>query len=178
MRSALYRLFSRMSARSAGRGLAVAVLACAGLQTAGAVVPRTAAPDFTLPSAAGANLRLQEQRGQVVMINFWATWCGPCKREMPQLNRLYGKYRAAGFVLLGVSVDEDRNNAAGLATRMGLQFPVLFDSAQKVSRLYELGTMPSTVLIDRDGRVRYIHLGYTDGVENDYDRQIVELLKE
>ncbi len=136
------------------------------------------APDFTLASLSGSNLRLQEQRGNVVMLNFWATWCGPCRREMPQLNRLYGKYRDAGFVLLGVNVDEDRARAAGLAQKLGVQFPVLFDPAQSVTRLYDLGSMPATVLIDRDGRVRYIHRGYQDGTEDAYDRQIVELLKE
>jgi len=137
-----------------------------------------AAPDFTLPSAAGPNLRLQEQRGRVVMLNFWATWCGPCKREMPQLNRLYTKYRASGFVLMGVNVDDDPLNAIGVSTKLGVQFPVVFDSAKKVSKLYDLGTMPSTVLIDRDGHVRYIHKGYKDGFEDMYDEQIAELLRE
>jgi len=113
-----------------------------------------------------------------VMLNFWATWCGPCRREMPQLNRLYAKYRSAGFVLVGVNVDEDRAKAGGLAEQLGLKFPVVFDSAKRVSRLYRLDTMPSTVLIDRDGRVRYLHPGYHDGYEDTYDQQIAELLRE
>jgi peroxiredoxin len=136
------------------------------------------APDFTLPAIGGANLRLQEQRGRVVMVNFWATWCGPCRVEMPHLNRLYDKYRASGFVLLGVNIDEEPRKAADLAARLGLRFPVLFDSEKKVSRLYDLSAMPSTVLIDRDGRVRYIHRGYRDGYEDTYEKQIRELLKE
>jgi len=155
-------------------GLA-ALVASAGAAAALVTKP---APDFTLPSAAGPNLRLQEQRGQVVMLNFWATWCGPCRREMPHLDRLYEKYRAAGFVLLGVNVDEDQRNAVGVSTKLGLHFPVLFDTTQRVSRLYDLSTMPSTVLIDRDGRVRYVHLGYKDGFEDTYDKQIAELLRE
>lgn len=158
--------------------MAMFLLAGNGLPLADATMVSRSAPDFTLPSAAGANLRLQEQRGRVVMINFWATWCGPCRREMPQLNRLYGKYRSAGFVLLGVNVDEDPRNAVGVSSKLGLDFPVLFDKDQRVSRLYDLGTMPSTVLIDRDGRVRYIHLGYKDGFEDTYDKQIAELLRE
>jgi len=153
-----------------------ALAAVASTQAANA--PAANAPDFTLPSMAGPNMRLQEQRGQVVMLNFWATWCGPCKREMPQLNRLYGKYHAAGFVILGVNVDEDPNNAAGVASKLGVQFPVLFDSAQKVSRLYDLKTMPSTVIIDRDGRVRFVHQGYKDGFEDAYEKQVGELLRE
>jgi peroxiredoxin len=136
------------------------------------------APDFTLRSAEGPNVRLQESRGRVVMVNFWATWCGPCRQEMPHLNRLYGRYRDAGFTLFGVNIDEDPAKAIGLANRLGLQFPVLLDSEKKVSRLYDLSTMPSTVLIDRDGRVRHVHLGYRDGVEVTYETQIRELLKE
>ena len=145
---------------------------------AGAIAPASPAPDFTLRQMSGPNLRLQEQRGQVVLVNFWATWCGPCREEMPHMNRLYEKYRASGFVLLGVNVDEDPRNAAGVASKLGLKFPVLLDTDKKVSRLYELATMPSTVLIDRDGRVRYVHRGYLDGYENTYEKQIRELLKE
>ena len=137
----------------------------------------TVAPDFTLRSMTGPNLRLQEQRGRVVLINFWATWCGPCQQEMPQLNKLYDKYHAAGFVLLGVNVDDDAKHATAVATKLGLHFPVLMDSDKTVSKLYNLATMPSTVLIDRDGKVRYIHKGYLAGVEDIYDKQIRELLK-
>lgn len=145
---------------------------------AAAVLTSGPAPDFTLHSVAGPNLRLQEQRGQVVMLNFWASWCGPCRQEMPQLDRLYEKYHAAGFQLLGVNVDEDVHNATGVSSKLGLHFPVLLDTEKKVSRLYDLNTMPSTVLIDRDGRVRYIHRGYRDGYERTYEEQIRELLRE
>ena len=137
----------------------------------------SAAPDFTLRTIAGPNLRLQEQRGRVVLINFWATWCGPCQQEMPQLNKLYEKYHAAGFVLLGVNVDDDVKHASDVAARLGLKFPVLLDTDKATSHLYDLVTMPSTILIYRDGKVRYIHKGYLAGVENDYDKQIRELLK-
>lgn len=141
--------------------------------------PQSAAPDFTLRTLDGRNLRLNEQRGQVVLVNFWASWCGPCKQEMPHLNRLYDKYRSAGFVLLGVNIDDDPRTATSAATRLGVRFPVLLDGGDKaVSRLYDLGSMPATVLIDRDGRVRFLHRGYRDGMESDYERQIRELVKE
>ncbi len=153
-------------------------LACAALPAVASVTPQAAAPDFTLKSLAGANLRLNEQRGSVVLVNFWATWCGPCKQEMPHLNRLYDKYRSAGFVLLGVNVDEDPAQAAGVARRLDLHFPVLFDADKTVSRLYDLQSMPATVLIDRDGRVRYLHRGYREGLEEAYDKQIRELVRE
>jgi len=141
------------------------------------IAPSASAPDFTLRTMDGPNLRLQEQRGRVVLINFWATWCGPCRQEMPHLSRLYDKYRGAGFVLLGVNVDDDAKRGADLATKMGLKFPVLLDTDKTVSRLYDLGTMPSSVLIDRDGRVRYVHSGYLAGYEDLYEKQIRELLK-
>ncbi len=143
-----------------------------------AVQMSAAAPDFTLRSVGGANLRLQEQRGQVVLVNFWATWCGPCRQEMPHLNTLYSKYRSSGFVLLGVNIDDDPRAAADLATKLGVRFPVLLDTDKKVSRVYDMSAMPATLLIDRDGRVRHIHRGYRDGVEKTYEEQVRSLLKE
>lgn len=142
------------------------------------LTPAAPAPDFALKSLGGSNLRLREQRGQVVMVNFWATWCGPCRVEMPHLNRLYEKYRSSGFQLLGVNIDDDPSQAQQLVAKLGLRFPVLLDSDKQVSRLYDLTTMPSTVLIDRDGRVRYVHRGYRNGYEDMYEKQIRELLKE
>jgi len=171
------QMLSRLNQLRALRGAIVLIAACAAMSASATLTPGPA-PDFTLRSVAGSNLRLKEQRGQVVLINFWATWCGPCREEMPHLNRLYEKYRASGFVLLGISVDDDVHNAVGTSSRLGLRFPVLLDTDKAVSRLYDLNTMPSTVLIDRDGRVRYIHLGYKGGYEDTYDRQIRELLRE
>jgi peroxiredoxin len=143
-----------------------------------AVTAQAIAPDFTLKGSDGRNLRLQEQRGQVVLVNFWATWCGPCRQEMPHLNRLYSKYHDSGFTLLGVNIDDDPRTAANAAARLGLKFPVLLDADKAVSKLYDLGSMPATVLIDRDGRVRYLHRGYREGMEEAYERQIRELVKE
>jgi peroxiredoxin len=160
------------------RLLAVAALTVVSSGAGAAVTPSAGAPDFTLPSLDGPNLRLQEQRGRVVMINFWATWCGPCRVEMPHLSKLYEKYRGSGFTVLAVNIDEDPHKAASLAKQLGMRFPVLLDTEKKVSRLYDLSTMPSTVLVDRDGRVRYVHRGYRDGYEDTYDKQIRELLRE
>ena len=155
-----------------------ALLVCAATTASAAVTPQAAAPDFTLRSADGRNLRLNEQRGQVVLVNFWASWCGPCRQEMPHLNRLYDKYKASGFTLLGVNIDDDPRLANAVVARMGLKFPVLLDADKTVSKLYDLGSMPATVLIDRDGRVRFLHRGYRDGMEEAYEKQIRELVKE
>ena len=143
-----------------------------------AVSASSPAPDFTLRAAEGPNVRLGEQRGRVVLVNFWATWCGPCRQEMPHLNRLYEKYRSSGFTLLGVNIDEDPRAAIELARKLGVTFPVLLDTDKKVSRLYDMSAMPATIVIDRDGRVRHLHRGYRDGYEKTYEQQIRDLLKE
>ncbi len=135
------------------------------------------APDFTLRTLEGPNLRLKELRGQVVMVNFWATWCGPCRQEMPHLSRLSAKYQGAGFVLLGVNVDDDSHKAADMAQKLGLKFPVLMDADKSAISLFDVKTMPTTVLIDRSGKVRFIHDGYVAGFEDLYEKQIRELLK-
>lgn len=136
------------------------------------------APDFALKSDSGQNVRLSELRGQVVLVNFWASWCPPCRQELPLLGNLYSQYRTAGFVLLGVNVDDDRKNATAMAQRLGLRFPTLFDADKAVSRRYGVDTMPTTLLIDRDGRVRHVHRGYYSGYEKKYEQQVRELLKE
>ncbi|MGA0610899.1 peroxiredoxin family protein [Caldimonas sp. KR1-144] len=160
------------------RWLAAAGLALAATLAGATVKPSSAAPDFTLRAADGQNLRLQEQRGQVVLLNFWATWCAPCRQEMPHLNRLHEKYRSAGLQLWGVNVDDDPRTAMATAAKLGVRFTVLLDAAKQVVKLYDLEGMPATVLIDRDGRVRYVHRGYREGYEAAYEQQIRELLKE
>jgi peroxiredoxin len=137
-----------------------------------------AAPDFVLKSASGENLRLSEYRGDVVMINFWATWCGPCRQEMPLLDELYGRYQRVGFSLLGVNIDDDPRRAMNMVDELGVSFPVLFDEQKEVSKLYEVEAMPVTVLLDREGMVRHVHHGYKPGYEQKYLDEIRSLLRE
>jgi peroxiredoxin len=136
------------------------------------------APDFVLRSATGENLRLSEYRGDVVLINFWATWCGPCRQEMPLLDDLYGRYQRVGFNLLGVNIDEDSRRAMQMVQELGVNFPVLFDENKEVSKLYEVEAMPVTILVDREGIVRHIHHGYKPGYEEKYLTEIRSLLRE
>ena len=165
------------STASVLRTIACVAFAVVAGTASSAIAPATPAPDFTLHAMSGRDMRLKEQRGRVVMVNFWATWCAPCRQEMPQLNRLYEKYRSSGFMLFGVNVDDDPSKAAEVAAKLGVTFPVLLDANKSVSKLYDLNTMPSTVLIDREGTVRYVHRGYLAGYENNYEKQIRELLK-
>ena len=138
------------------------------------------APDFALRSWDGGNVRLSEHSGEVVLINFWATWCGPCRQEMPLLDEIYGKYRRAGLVLFSVNIDEQNNLDAAreMATTLRVSYPVLFDARKEVSRAYQASTMPLTVLIDREGVVRYVSEGYKLGYETRYTEKLRELLNE
>ena len=136
------------------------------------------APDFALKSSTGENLRLSEYRGDVVMINFWATWCGPCRQEMPLLDELYTRYQRVGFNLLGVNIDDDSRRAMQMIDELGVSFPVLFDARKEVSELYAVEAMPVTVIVDREGTVRYVHHGYKPGYEEKYLDQVRSLLRE
>jgi len=136
------------------------------------------APDFTLLTNSGENLRLSEQRGKVVMLNFWASWCGPCRQEMPLLDAMSQRYSAAGFLLLGVDVEEDNTDAKKIVKDLKISYPILFDTENKASKLYSVETMPTTVMIDKKGQIRYINHGYKPGDETKYRDQIRELIKE
>ncbi len=137
-----------------------------------------AAPDFTLDNRKGENIRLSDHLGEVVMINFWASWCAPCRQEMPLLEDLHKKYQMMGFTLLGVNVDEAREDAEKLLEQIPVSFPVLFDTDSAVSRLYSVKAMPTTILIDRDGQLRVLHKGYQPGFEDQYEADIKALIRE
>jgi thiol-disulfide isomerase/thioredoxin len=136
------------------------------------------APDFTLQSSTGENVRLAEQRGKVVMLNFWASWCGPCRQEMPLLDAMHKRYGEHGFQLYGVNVEEDNTDAKKMIKDMGVTLPVLYDPESKASTLYKVDAMPTTVMIDKKGQIRYVNRGYKAGDENKYRDQIRELIKE
>ena len=136
------------------------------------------APSFTLPSRGGDKVSLTQLKGKVVMLNFWASWCGPCRQEMPLLEQMHKRYSALGFTLVGVNVDANSKDAEEWLSKTPVSFPVLFDRESKVSKLYDVSAMPSTVFIDRKGNVRYLHKGYKPGDEGEYLNQIRALLKE
>jgi peroxiredoxin len=136
------------------------------------------AADFALRSLGAANVRLSEHQGEVVLLSFWATWCGPCRQQMPLLNDLYDKYQRAGLTLLGVNIDAPAAQAREMAQGLKVTYPILIDERQSVGRLYEIGTMPLTVLIDRQGVVRYVSQGFKLGDEKRYADWLRELLNE
>jgi peroxiredoxin len=126
------------------------------------------AADFTLRDLAGKPVRLSELRGSVVLLDFWASWCVPCKKELPALAALQRRYQQAGkkVVILTVNIDKDRANAEKFlrsAKITGLR--VLLDKEGAVAGQYDLPTMPTSFVIDKRGIVRYVHAGYRPGDE-------------
>ncbi len=148
------------------------------LFTSGSLFAADPAPEFTLKSSTGENVRLAEQRGQVVFLNFWASWCGPCRQEMPLLDGMSKKYGKMGLVLYGVNVEQDNAAAKKMIADMKVTFPILFDPESKLSSLYKVDAMPTSVVIDKKGNIRYVDRGYKAGDENKYRQQILELLGE
>ncbi|MGD0501996.1 MAG: TlpA disulfide reductase family protein [Steroidobacteraceae bacterium] len=136
------------------------------------------APDFVLKTNGGANLRLSEFRGQVVLVNFWARWAGDTHREMRALDKINTTYQRAGLVVLGVSIDEDLRRAQEFADSMKVSYPIMFDTGSDIGRDYLLAKMPVTLLVDRSGVVRFAHIGFKRGDDRMYLEQIRELLRE
>ena len=103
---------------------------------------------------------------------------GPCRQEMPLLDQLYQRYNPIGFTILGINVEENSDQARRLLKEVPVSFPILFDKQNTVSKLYNLVGMPSTMIVDRDGNIRYQHFAYLPGYEKKYEEQIKELLRE
>jgi thiol-disulfide isomerase/thioredoxin len=114
----------------------------------------------------------------VVLINFWASWCGPCRKEMPILEQLHKAYKTKGVQLVGVNVEPNSDDAKKYLQATPVSFPILLDRESTVSKLYQVQGMPNTVILDRTGKVRYIHRGYKPGEENEYLDQIRMLVRE
>jgi thiol-disulfide isomerase/thioredoxin len=136
------------------------------------------APPFTLSSRAGGQVSLADLKGKVVMINFWASWCGPCRQEFPALDQIYARYKPMGFTLVAINVESEKADAEKFLAATPASFPILFDPDNKVSGSYGVSAMPTTVLVDRQGRVRWLHRAYKPGDEAKYIEQIRAALRE
>lgn len=160
------------------RFLAIGLMLASTLTLAKTESLSGAAPDFGLPTIKQKSLKLSDLKGDVVMINFWASWCGPCREEMPLIEDLYKKYKKLGFTVYGVNVDANPKDAQELLKATNVSFPVGYDTKNKVSELYKVDSMPSTVMVDRKGNMRFLHRGYKPGYEQDYEKQIRKLIRE
>ncbi|HEX7082086.1 MAG TPA: TlpA disulfide reductase family protein [Gammaproteobacteria bacterium] len=164
--------------RSIKFAVAVAAIA-AGEGHAALPSPGAQAPDFVLKSVAGNNVRLSEYRGEVVMVVFWAAWCGDdCRAQLEHAAELHSVYRDAGLALVAVSLDEDRDDAASAARSLGAGYPVLHDAGGFVGRLYDVDSLPTLILVDRRGVVRRVFVGYETGDEQAYRAGVRDLLRE
>ena len=113
--------------------------------------------------------------GKVVIVDFWATWCEPCKKSFPKLQELYVKYKASGLEIAAISVDDDKNGVAAFAKTYGAKFPIAWDKDHKVANLYKPGTMPTTLVIDKQGIIVHVHNGYHEGDLDEIEREIKAL---
>lgn len=123
------------------------------------------APDFSLPSLKGPRVSLASMRGKVVVLDFWAQWCEPCKKELPELQKISQEMGGKNVVVIGVNIDKQRDNAQRLVRQLGLTFPIGLDPAGSVAGTYDLPKMPTSFVIDQRGVVRYVHAGF-DGADD------------
>jgi peroxiredoxin len=138
------------------------------------------APDFAVVAAANGKGRvaLSKLRGKVVLVDFWGTFCEPCKKSFPKLQDLNTKYASSGLRIVGISEDDadEKESIPGFATTYGAKFAVGWDEGKSIAKSYRPETMPTSFLIDKNGVVRYAHVGYHDGEEVEVEKEIKELL--
>lgn len=137
------------------------------------VVGKPAAP-FKLTTIDGEKVSVG--KGKVTIVDFWATWCEPCKKSFPKYQELYVKYKASGLEIVAVSVDDEKNGIADFAKTYGAKFPVAWDEGHKVAGCYDPPGMPSAFVIDKNGVVKHLHKGYHDGEEKEIEKEIKALL--
>ena len=114
--------------------------------------------------------------GKVVIVDFWATWCEPCKKSFPKLQELFVKYKASGMDLIAVSEDADTNGITDFGTTFGAKFPIVWDGGKAIAGKWQPKSMPSTFIVDKMGIVRFVHLGYHDGEEAEIEKEVKSLL--
>jgi len=158
--------------------LAAASLASLGSQPLAAADPPRAAPSVVLQSGDGARVELSRYRGKVVLVDFWASWCAPCKTSFPALDALYREYEPQGLDVLAVNLDERRRDADAFLDAHPHQMTVLFDLKGASPAAFGVKGMPSSFVIDRSGKIRFTHMGYSGNVDQSYRREIVQLLAE
>jgi thiol-disulfide isomerase/thioredoxin len=125
------------------------------------------APDFMLVTSSGRAIRLSEFRGRPVLINFWASWCGPCRIEMPTIQERYENFEGAGLVVLAINFDESSDVVAAYGQALGLSFPLVLDPGGEIQKLYRIRSYPTSFFIDSNGIIRAQHIGVMTGNQLD-----------
>jgi peroxiredoxin len=146
--------------------------------TAHALKPGDEPPAIRLPDQAGKEVDLQKLKGKVVVIDFWASWCGPCKQELPVLEALHKKYESKGLVIVGVNIDSSEKKMRNFLKATPLTFRRVHDKKLQVASRYEPSTMPSSYFIGRDGKIRHVHEGFRKEDAGKLEARVKELLGE
>jgi thiol-disulfide isomerase/thioredoxin len=133
------------------------------------------ASTFSMASVNGG-AKMGVDKGKVTIVDFWATWCEPCKKSFPKYQELYVKYKASGLEIVAVSVDDEKKEIPDFIKTYGAKFPVGWDEGHKVAECYHPPNMPSAYVIDKSGVVKFVHNGYHDGEEKDLEKEIKSLL--
>ncbi len=138
----------------------------------------TVAPDFSLTDLNGKTVALQQLKGKVVLLDFWAPWCPPCREELPALDALYKKYNNDGLVIIGIDIDDSEKLVAEFLQKAPVSFTILIDRKGTLTRQYRFRTLPAAFIIGKDGVIRYQHMGFGKEFMPTYEKEIVELLKQ
>ena len=134
-------------------------------------------PDFAQPSLNGkGKIAFKSLSGKVAIVDFWATWCEPCKKSFPKLQELNVKYKASGLEIVAISEDDENQGIPEFGTTYGAKFPLLWDDGKAIAGKWQPKSMPATFIVDRKGVVRFVHLGYHDGEEAEIEKEVKSLL--
>jgi peroxiredoxin len=136
------------------------------------------APSFALPDLNGRTISLEQFKGKVVFLDFWAPWCIPCKQELPELDKLYKTYRKDGFEVIGISIDSSEKNVAAFLQKLPLSVYILIDAKNEVSDAYRVSSLPTGIIIGRDGVIHRVHKGFSIESLPIYEKEIDALLKQ
>ena len=157
--------------------LSVALVACQDAKDASSASSTSGdqAGGFSVDQLNGSG-KLSLQPGKVMIVDFWATWCEPCKKSFPKLQELYTKYKASGLEIAAISEDDDKGGIVDFAKTYGAKFPVGWDGDKTIAKKWQPKSMPSTFIVDRKGVVKFTHTGYHDGEELEIEKEIKSLL--
>jgi len=152
---------------------------CTGLLNAGDLTGKKA-PGFTAKSIDGKDINLSAYQGKVVLLDFWASWCIPCRDEFPFLIKFYRENQKEEFIILAVNIDDNIENMHKFVDKNFANhvFPIIYDGEKEIPPLYELESMPTTVFIDKNGIIRYIHTGFNDSRKKEFREELELLLHE